>query len=143
MRGPPKVTKKVCSSTRFSLSEFFSEFYPDSGGYLLIFGPYPDSDIYLKKKSFWIFLLKNHVKSLLLAVLLFNLPKKEIGRKNTAEIFWCGLSYPGVGTVFRLSKILSEFSQKPSSKFYNFYPDKLVPQANILKFYPGSAHTPY
>ena len=27
------------------------EFYPDSGGYLQIFGPYPDYDIYLKKKK--------------------------------------------------------------------------------------------
>ena len=75
-----------------------------------------------------------------------NLPKKEIGRKNTAEIwkcrnFWCGLSYPGIGTEFRPSKILSEFSHKPGPKFYDFYPDKLVPQAKILKFYPGSAHT--
>ena len=76
-----------------------------------------------------------------------NLPKKEIGRKilpkyGRAEIFWCGLSYPGVGTGFRPSKILSEFSHKPGPKFYDFYPDKLVPQAKIIKFYPGSAHTP-
>ena len=48
-----------------------------------------------------------------------------------------------VGTEFYLSKILSEFSRKPCPKFYNFYPDKLVPQAKIPNFYPGSAHTPY
>ena len=47
-----------------------------------------------------------------------------------------------VCTEFHLSKILSEFSRKPCPKFYNFYPNKLVPQAKILKFYPGSAHTP-
>ena len=76
-----------------------------------------------------------------------NLRKKEIGRKNTAEIWTCRnflvrVILSGVGTEFRPSKILSEFSHKPGPKFYDFYPDKLVPQAKILKFYPRSAHTP-
>ena len=47
-----------------------------------------------------------------------------------------------VGTEFHLGKILSEFLRKPCPKFYNFYLDKLVPQAKIPNFYPGLAHTP-
>jgi hypothetical protein len=42
----------------------------------------------------------------------------------------------------RPCKILSGFSRKPCPKFCDFYPDKMVPQAKIPKFYPGSAHSP-
>ena len=49
----------------FLYPDFFSEFYPDFGGYLKIFGPYPDSDIYLKKilKNIFVFVNCSKISS--------------------------------------------------------------------------------
>ena len=56
----------------FRYPDFFSEFYPDSGGYLEILGPYLDYDIYLKKKKrFFFFFYISVVKSVLLILWLF------------------------------------------------------------------------
>ena len=51
--------------------DFFSEFYLDSGGYLENFGPYPEYDIYLKKKSFFFFFDISVLKSVPLVLRLF------------------------------------------------------------------------
>ena len=49
---PWKSPKRCVPALDFPYLDFFPEFYPNSGRYPKIFGPYPDSDIYLKKKIF-------------------------------------------------------------------------------------------
>ena len=51
-----KSPKRCVLALDFRYPDFFSEFYPDSGGYLEIFDPYPDYDIYSKKSFFLTFL---------------------------------------------------------------------------------------
>ena len=46
------------------------------------------------------------------------------------------------GRELRPCQILSVLSHVSFLKFYFFYPDKMVPQGEIPKFHPGSAHTP-
>ena len=51
--SPPKPLRCVLALD-FGYPDFFSEFYPDSGGYLEIFGPYPEYDIPQKKIFFFL-----------------------------------------------------------------------------------------
>ena len=54
---PRKSPKRCVPTLDFPYPDFFPEFYPDFGRYPKIFGPYPDSDIHLKKNFFLTFLL--------------------------------------------------------------------------------------
>ena len=49
----PLINKRCVLALDFRYPDFFAEFYPDSGGYLEIFGPYPDYDIPQKNNFFF------------------------------------------------------------------------------------------
>ena len=73
-QDPRKSPKRCVPALDFPYPDYFSEFYPDSGRYLLIFGPYPDSDIYLKKEVLDISVKKSFLLAVLLFIILFRYP---------------------------------------------------------------------
>ena len=62
-QDPRKSPKRCVLAHKIPYPDFFSKFYPDSQGYLQNFGPYPDYDMYLKKKKKKpLNISKNHIK---------------------------------------------------------------------------------